>query len=199
MANPPGVPNLLNTVAFLSVNGVLSADTFFGYGPGAQPLWGIFFGGTPIIAADTVTALAFEQNWAVADYPVERGGFESYDKVNNPARVRIQFVSGGSEEKRQALLDSIAAIGDQLALFDVVTPEAIYVGYNIDSYSYRRTSANGLGLMIVDVTMLEIREAGVTDYKNDFKNPASPSGFSPDPIGNVQSTTTTSQPVPQVT
>ena len=199
MANPPGVPSLLTPVTFLSFSALLSFDTFIGYGAGETPLWGIFFNGAPVVAADTVTSLGYEQNWAVAEYPVERGGFESYDKVNNPFRIRIQFVSGGSEEKRQALLDSIAGIGDQLALFDVMTPEEIYVSVNVDGYSYRRTSNNGLGLMIVDVTLVEVRQEGITDYKNDFKSPVSPSGFRADPIGNVQSSTPSTQTVPQVT
>lgn len=185
MALPPGVPNLLGDVAglFAAPVGLLLQDTFIGYGAGAPPQWGIFLGGSPVVTADTVTSFAYKQDWAIADYPVERGGFESYDKVNTPYTAQIQFVSGGSEARRQALLDSIAAIGDTLTLYDVMTPEAIYVGVNVAAYAYRRTSNNGLGLMIVDVTVLEIREEGVTDYKNT----KSPSGYAASPLGNVQS------------
>lgn len=168
---------------FLDVTSILSADTFLDYGQGSPPQWGIFLNGAPVVIADTVTSFGYKQAWAIADYPVERGGFESYDKVNTPFQIQIQFVSGGSEEKRQALLDSIAAIGDQLTLYDVLTPEAVYIGVNVESYDYRRTATNGLGLMIVDVGLLEIREEGTTD----FKNTKSPSGFLPSPTGNIQS------------
>lgn len=185
MALPNGVPALFGDVAgaFLTAIDLLTADTFTGYGIGAPPQWGLFLGGAPVILADTVTDFGYQQQWSISDYPVERGGFESYDKVNSPFRVKVQFVSGGSEDNRQALLDSIAAIGDELTLYDAISPEAVYIGVNVEGYSYRRTSRNGLGLMIVDVDLLEIREDGVTD----FKNTKSPSGYAADPSGNIQS------------
>lgn len=183
---PDGVPNLLDVedVVFLAPGTLLTGDGFFGYGSGASPLWGIFQNGVPVVLADTVTSFGYKQDWAIADYPVERGGFESYDKVNTPFRIHIQFVSGGSEANRETLLSSVAAIGDQLTLYDVLTPEAVYIGTNVEGYSYRRSSNNGLGLMIVDVAMIEIREEGIT---NSFQNTASPSGFLAAPTGQVQS------------
>lgn len=181
---PAGIPPLLGDVAGLFINpGALAlTDTYVGYGAGAPPLWGIFLGGQPVVVADTVTKLAFKQDWAIADYPVERGGFESYDKVNSPYQIALQFVSGGSEARRQALLDSIAVIGDTLTLYDVVTPEAVYVGVNVAHYDYRRSASQGLGLMTVDVWLLEIRQEGATD----FKNAKSPSGYQAEQAGNVQ-------------
>lgn len=186
---PDGVPALLGDFAesFLLPSVLLTIDTYTGYGQGAAPLWGVFLDGVPVVVADTVTRLEYKQDWAIADYPVERGGFESYDKVNTPFGVRMQFASGGNEAKRQALLDSIAAIGDTLTLFDVVTPETIYIGVNLQRYDYRRSSQNGLGLILVDVTFIEIREEGTTD----FKNTKSPSGFAAAEAGNVQSSTAT--------
>lgn len=188
-ALPDGIPPLLGDVAgvFIDQAVAMVADTFIGYGAGEPPIWGVFLGGVPVVVAETVTEMGYKQDWAIADYPVERGGFESYDKVNTPFAVHMQFVSGGTEEKRQALLDSIAAIGDTLTLFDVVTPEAVYVGVNVQSYNYRRATRNGVGLMIVNVVFLEIREEGSTD----FKNAKVPSGYAASQAGNVQATATT--------
>lgn len=189
MALPAGIPNLLDpAVAFLSVVDVLTGDSFTGYGAGQPPLWGLFDGANPVVIADTVTDFSYQQDWVIADYPVERGGFESYDKVNSPFRARIQFASGGSEANRQALLDSIQAIGDPLTLYTAVTPTAVYPSMNVEHFSYRRTSRNGLGLLIVDVHLLEIREDGV----NSFQNTRSPSGFLAAPTGNIQSPAVTS-------
>jgi hypothetical protein len=183
---PEGVPFLLDqAISFLDPANLLTSDTFFGYGLGA-PQWGIFLNGQAVVEADTITTFSYQQDWAVADYPIEGGGFESYDKVNTPYRAEIQFVTGGSITKREALLASIAAIGDTLTLYDVVTPEAVYQGVNVEHYNYRRTSTNGLGLMIVNVGVLEIREDNTS---NNFQNPADPSGFKAAPAGNVQSQT----------
>jgi hypothetical protein len=182
---PTGIPALLGDVSgiFLSPGDLLTGDTFFDYGPGQPPIWGVFQSGVPVVIADTVTHFQYKQDWAIADYPVERGGFESYDKVNTPYSVQMQFVSGGSEAKRQALLDSIVAISDQLTLYDIVTPEAVYIGVNVQRYEYQRAANNGVGMMKVNVSFLEIREEGVTD----FKNTKSPSGYAAQQAGNVQS------------
>jgi hypothetical protein len=187
---PQGVPPLLagQLAIFIDPTDVLSADTMTGYGLGASPQWGIFLGANAVVQADTVTRLAYSQEWAIADYPVERGGFESYDKVNTPFRMRLQFVSGGSEAKRAALLESIEAISDTLTLYDVMTPEQVYVGVNVERYEYRREATRGLGIMVVDVDVLEIREEGITD----FKNARPPSGYLPFPTGSVQPTATQS-------
>lgn len=182
---PDGVPPLLGNVTglFLSPGALMVADTFVGYGSGQPPVWGVFLGAQPVVIADTVTHFQYKQDWGISDYPVERGGFESYDKVNTPFLVQMQFVSGGGEEKRQALLNSIMAIGDTLTLYNIVTPEVVYIGVNVQRYAYRRSNNNGLGLMIVDVAFLEIREEGTTD----FKNTRSPSGYAAQQAGNVQS------------
>jgi hypothetical protein len=193
---PDGVPNLLpgQGASFLDPTNLLSADTFIGYGLGAPPQWGVFLNGAPVVTADTVTTFSYQQDWAISDYPVEGGGFESYDKVDIPFRVEVQFTSGGSLANREALLASIASIAEPLTLYDVVTPEAVYSSVNVEHYNYRRTASNGLGLMVVTVGLLEIR----VDNSNNFQNTASPSGFSPSPAGNVQSTQTqiTVQPPP---
>lgn len=194
MALPAGVPNLLDPgIVFLNPIDIMVVDTVLGYGLGALPQWGVFLDGAPVVLADTVTDFGYQQTWTISDYPVERGGFESYDKVNTPFRIRIQFVSGGSEANREALLDSIAAIGDTLDKFDVLTPEAIYTSVNLEHYDYRRTSRNGLGLMIVDTSFIEIREA----QANDFQNTISPSGFKASPVGNIQSLATSNLPALQ--
>lgn len=186
---PAGVPTLFGTLAsvFFDPDALLVANTITGYGLGDPPLWGIFLNGAPVVIADTVTKLSYKQDWAVANYPVERGGFESYDKVNTPYEVRLQFVAGGSLARRQALIDSIAAIGDTLTKYDVVTPEAIYVDVNVTNYGYQRAANHGLGLLAIDIGVIEIREGG----SGDFKNPRVPSGYAADQAGNVQSVSPT--------
>jgi hypothetical protein len=119
--------------------------------------WGIFLDGAPVVVADNVLSVEYRQQWALSDYPVEQGAFETYDKVQTPFDARVRFSSGGSPSNRQALLDSIAAIAGDYNFYDVATPEAIYPSCNITHYDYRRTSSNGMGLITVDVWLLEVR------------------------------------------
>lgn len=126
--------------------------------PGAPP-WGLYKNGAMVIQADNVVQVDYDQNWTVSDYPVEQGGFESYDKVTLPFDGRFRFSRGGDAPTRKALLDSIAAIAGTTQLFDLVIPEETYPNVNIIRQNYNRKADAGLGLMIVDVWVQEIRIA----------------------------------------
>lgn len=169
--NVPGVPAVIRTGIQAAVS--LLINDGFGIGNGfAQAQWGIYRGGAPIVVCDNVVSFEYRQEWALADYPIERGGFETYDKVQLPYDARFRFTAGGSEANRQALLSSIAAVAGDLNFYDVVTPEAVYVNVNISHYDYTRTATNGVGLLTVDVWALEIRQTAATIMSNT-KEPTS--------------------------
>ena len=52
----------------------------------------------------------FDQEWTVADYPVEQGAFQSYDKVQLPFECRVRMACGGPTSQRTAFLNSIFSI-----------------------------------------------------------------------------------------
>ena len=124
-----------------------------------QQQWGIFFGGAPVVIADNVVEVQYRQQWSISDFPVERGAFESYDKVQIPYDARLRFTAGGSLANREAMLASIAAVAADTNLYDVVTPEAVYLSCNFTHYDYSRRSNEGLGLLSVDIWLIEVREA----------------------------------------
>lgn len=183
--NVPGVPPLLR--AFLPVLNTiqpLSFDTFGGFGFSPAPQWGIFKNGQPVVTADSVQRIEYRQDWDMLDYPLEQGAFESYNKVNGPFEAKVRFATGGTEADRQALLSSIEAIASTLEFYDVVTPEKIYQSTNIVHFDYSRTAANGVGLLQVDVWLLEIRVNATAQFSNTQAD------ASADPVndGTVQTT-----------
>lgn len=162
----PGVPALPGAGTFNAGITLLVHDLLSLFGEVLGPQWGIFSFGLPVIVADSVVTLDYKQDWTIADYPLEAGKFESYDKVNVPFNVNIRFAAGGSEVERQLLLDSVAAVAKTLDLFDVVTPEAIYTNVNINHYDYRRTAASGLGMIVVDVWCQQVQVTARAAFTN---------------------------------
>jgi len=49
----------------------------------------------------------YSKETRISDFPVERGGFAAYNKVELPAEVRVILCLSGSEGDRQSLLSSI--------------------------------------------------------------------------------------------
>ncbi len=216
MANVPKLPGVPALPGYSNALGAvqLFADALGLFSGSIAPQWGLFQNGLPVILADSVISMNYKQGWSIADYQVEDGGFESYDKVENPFEVQLRFSRGGSEADRQAFLDSIAAIADDLNLYDVVTPEVVYTSVNISRYDYRRTSNNGNGLIVVDIWFLEIRVTAEAAFSStaptggnaagtnngdgtttviSIRNPQDPTASSPVNGGTVQATTPTQQ------
>ena len=145
-----------------------------------SPRWGIFdAAGVPVVLADNVVALDYRQEWILADYPLEQGAFETYDKVATPFEARVRFSSGGSALDRQALLTSIAGTID---IFTVITPEVIYPNVNVVHYDYRRAADRGVGLIAVDVFLRQVRVQSVPA----FSNTQQPNGADQTGGGSVQ-------------
>lgn len=183
----PGVPPLFRS-GIAPVVALLTGDTVTGFGTNLRPVWGIYKNGQPIIPADTARTFSFRREWAVADYQVEQGGFESFDKVDLPFEPRIDLMCGGPIENRQAFLAAIDAVAKTLTLFDVVTPETVYTSVNIQHYDYNRAASRQLGLMVVSIWLLEIRVIGTSG-----QNVKDPSGATQTNGGQISPTTPTDQ------
>lgn len=128
------------------------------------PQWGIFKDGQSVIKADSVGEFGVKKEWTISDYPVEEGAFQSYNKVYVPFDARIQFRAGGSVDNRQALLDSIEAIAGDLLLYDAVMPEKTYQSVNVVHYDLRRQYDKGLGILIIDVYLEEVRDTADAEF-----------------------------------
>lgn len=142
-------------------------------GDSNSPQWGLFKDGKSVIEADNVVGFEFKRDWAISDYNVEKGGFESYNKVQLPFDVRIRFSCGGAVTRREAFLKSIEAIENSLDLYDAVVPEKVYIGCNVQHVDYRRTASNGVGLIVADIYLLEIRDTATAAFASAQTSPAS--------------------------
>ena len=182
MADVPavaGVPALLSGFASDPVDTAVmmvsdAVGLIFG---GNSSQWGIFLNGSAVVTADNVVSFEYKQDYAIADYTLEQGAFETYAKVQIPFNPRVRFSAGGSASNRQALLDSIAAIAGDFNLYDVATPEATYTSVNITHYDYHRAANSGVGLIVVDIWLQQIRVA-VSDTSGSSSS-SSPSSSSP--------------------
>lgn len=168
---------------------LLSTDGPGLLGVGQDSLWGIFKDGEPVVVADSVNRFGFKQEWPLSTYPIEEGGFETYDKVQLPFETRVSFMTGGGEEDRQALIDSIESIAGDLELYDVVTPEKVYISCNITRYDYDRIEGPGAGMVRVNVHLSEVRINSSTQF-----NTASPITQAKNPTANDQVNNGTVQP-----
>lgn len=183
--NVPGVPpvrrsgiSIANDVALL----VADAELLFSmFGP---PKWGIFSNTTrrQVLFPDSIFAFSYRNDWQSSGFPVEGGGFESYNKVASPFQIKVTAVKYGSDGERQEFLNDVRAIAASLSLFDIVTPDGVYLSCNIEHWDLERRGSRGphggsegISLIMADLWFTEIRVTGGTV----FQNTAQPSGADP--------------------
>ena len=159
------------------------------------PQWGIFTtNGSPVAIPDSVLTVDFRREWRISDYPVEQGGFETYDKVSTPFDARVRLSCDGTATPRSLFLAQIDAAAQSLDLFTVATPDAIYPSVNIVHYDYRRTRDGGVGIIQVDVWLEEVR----TSVQTQFTNTKTLSAEQDANLGQVQPGTPTAAQVASV-
>ena len=168
--------------------------------------WGIYYeGGSPLVGSDTpgftgilLSALGFKQpvtstqdfeyrkEMHSSEFPVERGGFASYNKVELPGRPMVVMAISGSESDRSQFLNAIDFATKSTRLYSVVTPTVTYYNHSLDRYAYRRSGERGATLLTVDIFLTEIRQ--VSSQYTQINAPKNPSATPPQNSGNVQAT-----------
>lgn len=176
LPNLPGVPAIGRLLgANLPLPFSIIADAL-GLGALFPPAWGIFSAaGQPVLIGDAVLSVEMQQDYRVADFPIERGAFASYNKVISPIALRVGFMVGGSDVLRQAFLAAVDAACASLATYQVITPDVIYANLNLTHYDYRREARAGAKLLHVDVWAQEVRVAA----SSTFTSTADPASADP--------------------
>lgn len=178
----PGVPQLFGGFIPVPIPPVIFADAINIVSAALGPQWGIFLGGAPVVVSDNVISMDARQEWVIADFPLEGGKFESYDKVLRPFDVRFRFSTGGSVAARSAMIQSIKAIAPDFNLYMFVAPDDVWENVNVSHFDYHRTAAQGNGLFSVDVWGWQIQ----LNTGNGL-NGASPASSDPS-VGSPQAT-----------
>ena len=125
-----------------------------------------------------------------ADFPVEKGGFASYNKVLLPGQYSVRMIVCGDESTRAEFLEWMEGAVESTDLFTVVTPEITYDNVTLERYNYARTASGGVSMIVADLVLREIREVSAryakADKSGQLGNVSTPDAAMPVDAGNVQ-------------
>ena len=164
----PGVPAVprsgLQTEGLTPVTGLLITGLTINP-PSSNPSWGIYdASGAPLWQSQqqgvvlSTNTFEFLREARVSDYPTEEGSFASYNKVSLPGNPVVSLALTGNETARAAFLMTLDAACKSTDLYSVVTPDATYANYNIERYTYQRRASKGCTLLVVEISLKEIRQ-----------------------------------------
>jgi hypothetical protein len=156
--------------------------------------WGLY-GQDGVIAliVDSVLSIEPSREFRISDYPVQGGGFASYNKVATPQELRVTVTKGGSNADRADFLHDLDALVQSVDLFNLVTPDTTFFDFNVTHYDYKRSADGGAGLLIVSLHLTEVRQTA--QFK--FTDSKAPSGADVKNDGPVQPVTPTDAQTPK--
>ena len=168
-----------------------------------NPEWGIFTpkGDSIYIPTEGGTlsffSLGFMHGVNVSDFPIESAantytgaGFASYNKVYRPYNPIVTLSFSGTIGEKIAFLHAIQQATISTDLFNIRTPDVWYSKPNgdctVERYSYQRSAIHGASLLLVEISLQQVKE--VVSYLSNsvINNPQSPSAQGSVSSGNVQ-------------
>lgn len=178
--NVSGVPPVRRTsLTSDTAEAPLSSDGITVIGT-AKDQWGIYDADNArVLDADSVLSVGFNAEYRIADFPIEQGGFESYDKVAMPYSARVVLTKGGSSADRREFLAKLEEVRADLNLYSVVTPERTYLNANITRISIDRSREQGANLITAEIVLQEIRQNATASFTASQPSAATPTNNGP--------------------
>lgn len=155
-------------------------------------VWGLYdIKDGKVSRADSVFSLDFKGASKISEVPLQNGSFAAYNKVQLPNFQLLRLVKKGNDLERNQFLTDIDNAKKSTDLYYIVTPERTYFNISIEDYAYKRTAQDGVSMLIVDITLKEIRQVRPAFSTVKLESAKSPTAVSPKASGVVQL-----QPVP---
>lgn len=179
----PGVPSIARSADFSGdygdlISAVMGGNPLSIIESVTTPRWGIYLPDTmeKMIDPDSVLAFEYRGEARISDYPVEEGGFKSYNKVQQPYDIRMKMTCEGAGTLTSAITTSggmtresfIGTLGDlkaSLLPVNIVTPDFVYQSANLVHFDYKRTNTDGVTMITAELYFREIQQSAKAGYK----------------------------------
>jgi hypothetical protein len=162
----------------------------------ALPLYAISAGSTAlnqvnlIIQPDSAVEFEIQANSNVNSHPVEQGGFQSYNRVQDPISIRLLLACQGKNMPRATFLSTLATLREGTQIVTVSTPDASYPNMVLKGYGYKKEAARGAVTIWADTTWVEERSTNVVVSSPPTSQPQ---GAATSNLGTLQEITPTAQ------
>lgn len=135
----------------------------------------------------STVSVDYAKETRVSDFPLERGSFAAYNKVELPASPIVPLCWTGNENTRKEFLNQLDAACKSTDLYNVVTPEKTYLNYSIERYDYHRGATSGTTMLTVWLYLKEIRQVSATfSVSTQISAPRDPAATPTADAGKVQ-------------
>ena len=112
--------------------------------------------GTYALSPDSFVDFEYKEDHKIPNYPIQNGGFQSYNKIALPYEIKLTIAQGNSNYIATLLME-IQALVDDVQILSIVTPDKIYPSVNLIHFDYKKQATNGAVLLIANLTFQEVK------------------------------------------
>lgn len=150
-------------------------------------------GGGAAINFSSFLSISVNSDGQVASYPLEKGSFANYNKVQSPRDVRVSIAVQGSESDYEYVLNRLDTYKEQAIKVSVSTPSRLYDNLTLQSYGTERAANNGASMLVVMLNLVEVREVETQTAPSMITGPQNPTSANKVTGGPVQTIPFTGQ------
>ena len=143
-------------------------------------------GGNQPISFTSFFDIEYRNEGKALTYPVEKGAFANYNKVQNPGSIKVTLGVQGNESDFDSVLQTLDTFQQEAEVLSISTPATYYLNYTLESYSYRRTLEAGAGMLVVELTLVEVREVETQTTTTVITEPKNPTSSGKKNTGKTQ-------------
>jgi hypothetical protein len=122
--------------------------------------WGVFHKGDafgePVFDIDTIASIPYEHAQKLSSFPVEGGSFASYNKVNEPRKIRVKMAVHGGR-RVGAFFDQLETELMSTNQYTIITPEQTYENMTLVKVPYKRDNKS-VDMIQVECSFEEVVE-----------------------------------------
>ncbi len=117
-------------------------------------------GGSSVLSFTSFLDSTFKGEAKAVEQPVEEGSFATYNKVISSRPMTFTLALEGDDGTLTGELETLEELRVTASKCQVVTPYGISPMGTLTNYDYTHKRESGLGMIVVALTLTEIREVG---------------------------------------
>lgn len=159
--------------------------------PGGLPPYAISDSdNSTIIDPDSVMEFEINADSNVNSHPVEQGGFQAFNRVQEPISIRMQMACQGRQMPRETFLSTLKSLREGTQVVTISTPDTTYPNMTLKAFGYKKTSDRGAVTIWADTQWTEERSTNVTVSAPPTSQPQ---GAATTSLGSLQPATPSAQ------
>ena len=115
-----------------------------------------------ITSFDTFIGYTFQDSASIPSHPLESGSFSTYNKIINPAKITVTLAKSGLPAESRYTGEDLERYAQSTRTIDRVLPFRSYLNYNISDISHSIEESDAVSILVVQLTLAEIRETSLS-------------------------------------